>query len=110
MKLPFADYIATHYSEEMIAGRKTAIGKDIRDGDLVIAVMDRGWVFVGIVTQLGNERVRIDCCLNIHCWGTSGGLGELAEKGPLKETILYNSGSITGKPIFLMSVNSEVWL
>lgn len=110
MKLPFADYIATHSSEEMLAGKKLGIGKQIANGDLVIAVMDRGWVFVGIITELANDKIRLDCCFNIHKWGTTQGLGELAEKGPLKETVLYSSGPITGTPIFLMGVNDEVWL
>jgi hypothetical protein len=110
MKLPFADYIATHSAEQMLAQKEVSIGEDIVNGNLVIAVMDRGWVFVGIITHLMNGKVRIDCCHNVHRWGTAEGLGELAEKGPLKETILYKSGPITGTPIFLMRANEKVWM
>ena len=82
---------------------------DIKDGQLVIAVMDKGWVFVGFVTKLNDDRVRIDCCHNIHRWGTTEGLGEIAENGPTKDTILYSSEPIFGKPIFLMQA-SDKWI
>lgn len=57
------------------------------DGDIKIVTLQRGWVMVGIF-----ERDGTDCKLHnanvIRRWGTSKGLGELAQKGPLVDTIL----------------------
>jgi hypothetical protein len=83
--------------------------QDHKDGDFVIAVMDRGWVFVGFITNLPNERIRLDCCYNIHHWGTDKGLGQLAVYGPREETKLYEAGVIYGKPIFIMSADIDKW-
>ena len=51
-----------------------------------IVVLDRGFVYVGNVTQEG-EFLRITDCKNIRYWGTKNGLGEL-RNGPLAETKL----------------------
>ncbi len=55
--------------------------------NIQIVILQRGWVFVGDLTQNGTE-----CTLrngyNVRRWGTSYGLGELADKGPLAETKL----------------------
>jgi hypothetical protein len=82
---------------------------DIQNGELTIAVMDKGWVFVGFITKLENDKIRLDCCHNIHRWGTTKGLGEIAENGPTKDTVLYSSEPIFGKPIFLLKT-SDKWL
>ena len=52
-----------------------------------IVVADRGFVFVGNV-EIVNEWCIISDCKNIRYWGTTAGLGELAEKGPLERTKL----------------------
>lgn len=57
------------------------------DGDIRIVILHRGWVVVGRVYQSGCE-VKIKNGAVIRVWGTSGGLGELAEKGPLSNTKL----------------------
>ncbi len=102
----FANYAANNAIENNISN--TSSREDFKNGDLVIAVLDRGWVFVGFVTVLDNERVRLDCCHNIHRWGTSAGLGEIAIKGPLQETILYPCEVVYGKPVFIMKA-SDKW-
>ena len=71
--------------------------------------MDRGWVFVGFITKLNDNKIRLDCCHNIHRWGTTQGLGEIALEGPTKNTILYPSAPIVGTPIFLLKT-SDKWL
>ena len=83
---------------------------NIKDNDLCIAVMDRGWVFVGFITKLDNGRILLKSAYNIHRWGTKEGLGEIAVNGPTSETILYDCGDIYGMPIFLMSADMEKWL
>ena len=86
-----------------------SVNRDVTNGDLVIAVMDRGWVFVGFITLLNDDRVRLDCCHNIHRWGTTQGLGEIAISGPTIDTELKPCEPIFGKPIFLIKA-SDKWL
>lgn len=54
---------------------------------LQIAVMDRGWVYVGNVQTIG-EYYLIHEASCVRKWGTSKGLGQLARNGPLQATIL----------------------
>jgi hypothetical protein len=51
-----------------------------------IVVLDRGFVYVGNVTEYP-DRFRIEKARNIRVWGTKNGLGELRD-GPLPETKL----------------------
>lgn len=57
------------------------------EGEYKIVVLQRGWVLVGIFEREGN-----DCQLHnasvIRIWGTTKGLGELAEGGPTDSTKL----------------------
>lgn len=56
-------------------------------GDLNIVILQRGWVMVGRLERDGEE-----CSLHsasvIRKWGTTQGLPELANKGPLTGTVL----------------------
>jgi hypothetical protein len=58
-----------------------------------IVILDRGFVYVGDVT-IAEGWVHIQNAQNVRCWGTTKGLGELAAKGPLKETVLDPSGTV----------------
>ena len=52
-----------------------------------IVVLQRGWVLVGDLEKDGSEFVlKNGSC--VRRWGTSEGLGELAEKGKLTNTKL----------------------
>lgn len=57
-----------------------------------IVVLDRGFVYVGDVSEL-SDRIIINNALNIRRWGTTQGLGELRD-GPLKETTVDKVGSV----------------
>lgn len=57
-----------------------------------IVVLDRGFVYVGEVTRVGDYIV-IENARNIRIWGTSEGLGQL-RSGPLKDTKLDVVGSV----------------
>jgi hypothetical protein len=59
-----------------------------------IVVLDRGFVYQGNVTTLGDE-VTIENAKNIRRWGTTKGLGELAAKGPQPNTVLDEAGTVT---------------
>lgn len=58
-----------------------------------IVVLDRGWVYTGSVTLAG-DFVIIENAANIRRWGTTKGLGELAAKGPQRNTVLDPVGTV----------------
>ena len=57
------------------------------NGELKIVILQRGWVMVGKLERNGS-----DCKLHnaavLRKWGTTKGLGELAQNGPTKDTVL----------------------
>ena len=58
---------------------------EMRVREIVIA--QRGWVFVGDVIRSEGELVIEDAAV-VRRWGTTQGLGQLAESGPTEETRL----------------------
>lgn len=52
-----------------------------------ICVLQRGWVLVGDLFKNGSEYTLENASV-VRIWGTSKGLGELAEDGPLSSTKL----------------------
>ena len=54
-------------------------------GQRIILVLQRGWVAVGIYSQAGEVATLSDASI-VRRWGTTAGLGELAQKGPLDKT------------------------
>ena len=52
-----------------------------------IVILQRGWIVVGEVYQSGNY-IRIENGSVVRRWGTTKGIGELAESGPLENTKL----------------------
>ena len=52
-----------------------------------IVILPSGWVFVGMWQEKGTRVILTECAC-IRKWGTTSGIGELAMKGPLKETVL----------------------
>ena len=57
------------------------------DGPIKIVILQRGWVMVGIFSKNGTQ-CRLDNAAVIRKWGTTKGLGEIADGGPTKDTIL----------------------
>jgi hypothetical protein len=55
--------------------------------DKRIVILQRGWVMVGDFHQDG-EKCWLTNGAVVRFWGTTEGLGELAIKGPLKDTKL----------------------
>ena len=81
------------------------------DGEIRIAVLQRGHVVVGKYSQVG-EIGRIENASVVRRWGTSEGLGELAQKGPLSNTVLDACPPVSfhvREIIFLMEVNKDAW-
>ena len=60
---------------------------------LQIVILDRGFVFVGDVSEDG-VWLLIKNARNIRRWGTSKGLGELAKNGPLADTKIDDAGTV----------------
>lgn len=58
-----------------------------------IVIAQRGWVFVGRWSQDG-EMVTLTDAKNIRTWGTTKGLGELAQTGPTGKTVLDPAGTV----------------
>jgi hypothetical protein len=59
-----------------------------------IIVVKLGWVLVGRVVAESPSSLTITHAHVVRVWGTTKGLGELAEKGPLKQTILEPTGHV----------------
>ena len=82
-----------------------------KDSDIKIAILQRGWVFVGRVNQDG-EFVTLKDAQCIRSWGTTKGLGELAESGPTSSTKLDPHGNVRFHiltSIALIDCNKSKW-
>ncbi len=62
-------------------------------GEKRIIVADRGWIFVGDCIDLVDGRVEIRNAKNIRRWGTTKGLGQLAN-GPTSSTQSDEYGTV----------------
>ena len=65
----------------------------MEESDVKIAILQRGWVFVGNAKQDG-EYITLHNAQCIRNWGTTRGLGELAENGPTESTKLDPHGTV----------------
>ena len=93
---------------EVTINGKTYIPKDQANhvlGPCRIIVADRGWVFVGNCTDNEDGSVTIAPAINIRVWGTTKGLGELAN-GPLSGTKHDRYGTVRCLPLVQINVNS----
>lgn len=78
-------------------------------GGYRIIVADRGWVFVGECEDMPDGQVTIRNANCIRVWGTTRGLGELAN-GPTKDTKLDPCGTVVTKPIVTIASNKAAWV
>ena len=67
--------------------RAELCGGEKASSDIRIVILQRGWVAVGRYYQDGDDCCLTDCSV-IRLWGTTKGLGEIAEGGPTSKTIL----------------------
>lgn len=77
--------------------------KPVEVGEKRIVVADRGWVFVGACEDHADGSVTIRGAKNIRSWGTSAGLGQLAN-GPLPNTVADDYGTVRTTPIVQIAV------
>lgn len=61
---------------------------------LVIAILDRGWIFVARVTE-SPSAIELTNAACIRYWGTTKGIGQLALEGPQRETKIDEAGTVT---------------
>jgi len=82
------------------------------NGEYKIVVLQRGWVLIGKLEELGN-RCKLHQASVIRNWGTTKGLGELAKEGPKPSTKLDPCNGIVEFDILTMvlsiSVNEDLW-
>jgi len=61
--------------------------KNIKPSNKQIVILNRGWVVVGNYSEKGDECTLTNASV-IRVWGTTKGIGELAENGPTSNTKL----------------------
>lgn len=61
--------------------------KNVKPSSKQIVILNRGWVAIGNYSEKGDECTLTDASI-IRTWGTTKGLGELAENGPQTNTKL----------------------
>jgi len=80
------------------------------NGVIKIAILQRGWVFIGRWERNGNDcKLHNASCIRI--WGTTKGLGELIE-GPTSSTKLDPSGTVEFDYLTVvatLTVNENKW-
>lgn len=77
-----------------------------------ILVLQRGWVVVGDLSDENDARVTLTNASVIRRWGTKAGLGELALKGPQKDTVLDACGGVLVHPqaiVLRMPCEASAW-
>lgn len=77
-----------------------------------IAVLDRGFVYVGKVEHDGEWCVITDA-RNVRYWGTERGLGQLALEGPTDKTRLDVVGTVRAPAkavISIIDTEAKLWI
>lgn len=74
-------------SEETLKGLKKQLKVEAPSGEIRIVILQRGWVVVGYYTEDG-DMCTVESAAVIRVWGTTKGLGEIAEDGPNQNTKL----------------------
>ena len=83
--------------------RKDCVAQTAEIGEKRIIVADRGWVFVGDCEDNDDGSVTIRKAKTIRRWGTTKGLGQLAN-GPTSQTVVDEGGTVRCTPIVTFAV------
>lgn len=82
------------------------------NGEYKIVVLQRGWVVVGKMEREGSQ-CKLHNAAVIRNWGTTKGLGEIAEAGPKKDTKLDPCNGVVEfdylTVILTIAVNEAKW-
>ena len=79
--------------------------------EVKIVILQRGWVFVGKFSKVGSACKLTDAS-NIRTWGTTKGLGELAEGGPTSNTKLDKVNDVAFHELSVVAMidcEDKVW-
>jgi hypothetical protein len=93
------------------ADYKAKKGAGVAPSKKQIVILQRGWVAVGNYSVVKDECVLTDAAV-IRTWGTTKGLGELAESGPLTATKIDRCPDMRFHPMTViarMDVNEVAW-
>ena len=96
---------------EMIINGVAYVPERATSGEWRIVILHRGFVYAGQFEQDGPNCV-LRNAYNVRRWGTSKGLGELAEKGPLPNTALDKAGVVRFHELGIINqldCNQEKW-
>ena len=99
------EWVDLHLDELKEDWRLSKEGKSIK-----IAVLQRGWVYIGEFSQIG-DICKLEKAACIRRWGTSKGLGELVA-GPTNNTVLDKAGTVEFHiltTVNLIEVNGDAW-
>jgi len=77
-------------------------------GNRHIVVLDRGWIFVGDLTEGDGGVCTLSRCKNIHRW-TGGGFGGLTLSPKSVSAVMVDSGDVTFKQCIFMVPVPEDW-
>jgi hypothetical protein len=88
------DIIKALLSDEINTGSPIESETFNQGSKIKIVILQRGWVFVGYMKQAGS-RCTLTKAKNIRTWGTTKGLGEIAEGGPTSLTRLDDINDVT---------------
>ena len=75
------------------------IGRNELSSDIYIVVLQRGFVAVGRRSKNEAGDYVLTDAANIRIWGTTKGLGEIAEGGPTEKTVLDKCPPIEFHPL-----------
>jgi len=78
-----------------------------------LVILQRGWIFGGDLEKNGQEFT-LKNAFNVRKWGTTKGLGELAQNGKLKDTILDVCPDVTFHEMTVIAIlkcsENKSWL
>lgn len=82
-------------------------------GSLCIVILQRGWIMVGSLERDGQDCRLLNASV-IRKWGTTKGLGEIADNGPTKDTVLDSCNGVVQfhwlTVVATISCNESKWL
>lgn len=81
------------------------------NGDIRIAILQRGWIYIGRF-HYGSNECRLEDANCIRNWGTTKGLGELASCGPTSNTKLDKCPTVRFHPLTIVAtidVDQKIW-
>jgi len=91
--------------------KKEFTKKNIKPSKKQIVILNRGWVVVGNYYEKGDDCTLTEASV-IRKWGTTKGLGELAENGKLADTVLDPSPNVHFHKMTMvarMDINEDNW-